>query len=501
MNKKKTFTFSNYLTIKNNPNLQIDSDMDGLDDINELKWGTDPFEADTDGDGMNDGDEIKNGRNPLGAGMLKDLLIPHSGNDYKPQLLQPGRLAFHAAGAIIVKTMIIGFLVIFPIEAWLMPDALFEEGKKIISLTNKIRVDLRLEPLKENSKLDKAAYEKTQDMLFRQYFSHISPENKSLSDWLKNSNYDYSVAGENLAMGFSNVEDVIEKWKESPTHYSNIIDPDFSEIGVGVAAGNYKNIETVFITQLFGKELKNDEPRNIISGQIKYDAGRSADQLSRTEKNTGKKTLAQNLIEKLKKMISPKAADVSSEKQYAEKIIKDSRPAFDISKTSLLVSEPVGQNKIIVEAAADLSPDITKAQIKFDDHTVDMQRDEQKPQNWFGNLIIFKQGNVNTESSIMIPATIQVWDKNGLTKISDIGKSDIVPVKSSIARQYDLLKEHQSNGINSLFAISSIYYYILFILAAISLLLNIFIEIKKQHPKIIFSTVGFICLMAILIII
>ncbi len=37
---------------------QTDSDLDGLSDANETKYGTDQTKADTDGDGLNDKDEI-----------------------------------------------------------------------------------------------------------------------------------------------------------------------------------------------------------------------------------------------------------------------------------------------------------------------------------------------------------------------------------------------------------------------------------------------------------
>ncbi len=46
----------------------VDSDGDGLLDVNEAKWGTDPKKFDTDGDGFGDMTEIFGGYNPLGPG-------------------------------------------------------------------------------------------------------------------------------------------------------------------------------------------------------------------------------------------------------------------------------------------------------------------------------------------------------------------------------------------------------------------------------------------------
>ncbi len=47
-----------------------DSDLDGLPDEEEAKYGTDSFNPDTDGDGWLDGEEVRNGYNPLGGGRL-----------------------------------------------------------------------------------------------------------------------------------------------------------------------------------------------------------------------------------------------------------------------------------------------------------------------------------------------------------------------------------------------------------------------------------------------
>jgi len=53
-----------------NPNV-IDTDNDGLSDYEEVKiYHTDPLNADTDGDGYSDGVEVKGGYNPNGPGKL-----------------------------------------------------------------------------------------------------------------------------------------------------------------------------------------------------------------------------------------------------------------------------------------------------------------------------------------------------------------------------------------------------------------------------------------------
>lgn len=40
--------------------------------------------------------------------------------------------------------------------------------------------------------------------------------------------------GENLAYGFNNDKEIFKGWRESPTHYQNLVDTGFSRVGYGV---------------------------------------------------------------------------------------------------------------------------------------------------------------------------------------------------------------------------------------------------------------------------
>jgi uncharacterized protein YkwD len=52
---------------------------------------------------------------------------------------------------------------------------------------------------------------------------------------LSKGKYNYSYAGENLAMGFGKDEKAQNlAWKNSPTHYANIVKPKFTEVGIAV---------------------------------------------------------------------------------------------------------------------------------------------------------------------------------------------------------------------------------------------------------------------------
>jgi S1-C subfamily serine protease len=67
----KTLELSDRKFGNGNPVVATDTDGDGLSDIDEAKYGTNPNKADTDGDGFKDGVEVMAGYNPLGAGKSK----------------------------------------------------------------------------------------------------------------------------------------------------------------------------------------------------------------------------------------------------------------------------------------------------------------------------------------------------------------------------------------------------------------------------------------------
>jgi uncharacterized protein YkwD len=131
----------------------------------------------------------------------------------------------------------------------------FEQLNVII---NKERVFGDLPPLKLNSKLNIAAKNKAQDMSTQHYFSHISPvDGKKWSDFIKESQYNYDEAGENLANGFDNPVEMVAAWMKSPSHKENILNRDVDETGIGYAYGKLGGVPTIFVVQVFGTTEKS----------------------------------------------------------------------------------------------------------------------------------------------------------------------------------------------------------------------------------------------------
>ena len=112
--------------------------------------------------------------------------------------------------------------------------------QQVIDLINEIRIKNGLSPLTENTALSRCAKAKSQDMHDKRYFSHQSPTYGSPFDMMKQFGITYRTAGENIAMGQSTPQAVVNAWMNSEGHRANILNASFTQIGMGyVADGHY----------------------------------------------------------------------------------------------------------------------------------------------------------------------------------------------------------------------------------------------------------------------
>lgn len=182
----------------------------------------------------------------------KLLFIPCEENHYKPRFLAGGVLFYFVLILLFLKLIAVSFIAYFP------KTIFFADLTKtaLIQLTNQERQSLGLSTLKENSILDQAARQKAQDMLAQDYFSHWSPAGVSPWYWFKQAGYSYQLAGENLAIGFLDSEEVVTAWLNSPSHKANLVNSNFQETGMAVLTGDFQGSEVTVVVQLFGSPLQ-----------------------------------------------------------------------------------------------------------------------------------------------------------------------------------------------------------------------------------------------------
>lgn len=122
----------------------------------------------------------------------------------------------------------------------------------VFDSANESRLGVGLPPLLLNQNLVASARLKASNMADGGYFAHTSPGGKTPWYWFGQSGYKFLYAGENLAINYSNSKSVNNAWMNSPSHRGNILNKNYTEIGIATARGMYQGEETFFIVQLFG---------------------------------------------------------------------------------------------------------------------------------------------------------------------------------------------------------------------------------------------------------
>lgn len=112
--------------------------------------------------------------------------------------------------------------------------------QEVVRLVNVERAKVGLPALKTDWELARVAEHKSEDMKNKRYFSHTSPTYGSPFDMMKSYGIKYRSAGENIAQGQRSAQQVVTAWMNSSGHRANILNRNYTHIGVGyVADGHY----------------------------------------------------------------------------------------------------------------------------------------------------------------------------------------------------------------------------------------------------------------------
>lgn len=126
----------------------------------------------------------------------------------------------------------------------------------IISDTNNDRTQNGFAPLSQNNTLTSVAKARLENMINNNYFAHVSPSGEDVVTESASNEYNYLYLGENLASGdFSGANDVVNAWMNSPGHRANILNKNYTEIGVAVWYGDYLGRKQWLAVQIFGHPL------------------------------------------------------------------------------------------------------------------------------------------------------------------------------------------------------------------------------------------------------
>lgn len=106
-------------------------------------------------------------------------------------------------------------------------------GRSVLKLTNRYRVAQGLAKLQLNRRLRRAAQNHSRAMASQDFYSHTGPDGSTAGSRANGSGYAWRTVGENIAAGYTKPKQVVRGWMDSPGHRANILNPAFSEMGVG----------------------------------------------------------------------------------------------------------------------------------------------------------------------------------------------------------------------------------------------------------------------------
>jgi len=125
---------------------------------------------------------------------------------------------------------------------------------KVFELTNQERKKKELAPLVLSPALNKLARAHSENMARQEKMDHTL-DGKSPFDRMRDAGYRFTKAGENVGAGEegTKIEAIVQAWMNSEGHKANILNPDYTEIGVGI--GRTKDGQLYF-TQVFARPQK-----------------------------------------------------------------------------------------------------------------------------------------------------------------------------------------------------------------------------------------------------
>ena len=133
-----------------------------------------------------------------------------------------------------------------------IPPAAIVVTSTVLERTNAERARAGLPPLRESTQLQRAAQLHSEQMGAAARMDHVIPDAPYPNpvDRLAAAHYPWQAYGENIAMGQSGGAEVVSAWMQSAGHRANILNPKFTELGVGVAVDHAGR---PYYAQVFGR--------------------------------------------------------------------------------------------------------------------------------------------------------------------------------------------------------------------------------------------------------
>ncbi|WP_307821949.1 CAP domain-containing protein [Streptomyces coffeae] len=104
--------------------------------------------------------------------------------------------------------------------------------KQVLARVNKERAKVGCSPVTLDPKLSQLADDFSDDMSLRDFFDHVNPDGESPWERAERAGI-VDLGGENIARGQSTAKDVMDTWMDSSSHRANILNCEYTTMGVG----------------------------------------------------------------------------------------------------------------------------------------------------------------------------------------------------------------------------------------------------------------------------
>jgi uncharacterized protein YkwD len=129
--------------------------------------------------------------------------------------------------------------------------------EQMLDSVNSIRAEKSLTSLKMCRPLVKAAQNYAKNMALQDFLAHTGKDGSTPGSRIQKAGYDWmnsrkgSMIAENIAAGQNSVLEVMRSWSKSKSHYKNMVTPEYTHVGFGMAINTNSKYKKFWV-QNFG---------------------------------------------------------------------------------------------------------------------------------------------------------------------------------------------------------------------------------------------------------
>jgi uncharacterized protein YkwD len=192
------------------------------------------------------------------------------------------------------------------VEPVLEPTTPGEARQAILQRINGLRQAYGLRLLSPDPALDSVAQAYSERMAREGFFAHVAPDGSDLRGRLAGAGPSYRSAGENLGLapGPLSAHFGIE---HSPGHRKNLLSPQFSHVGIGVAFQTVEGKPQAIVTEVFSAAGIAPTADPLVEAYKALDAKRKEHKLAPLERSEVLEQIAKDHVRRALKQELPKA--------------------------------------------------------------------------------------------------------------------------------------------------------------------------------------------------